>query len=116
MAIWSQIRIKGGTLSNLAGIFRPRSRAEEALRKLRTKRNYPFVSPAKSIRIIGQLTAHPCKLRLPFSADFRHFSSPPEVIPTELLLIPTDFRTRNRRKPPFFLGSDGITFFRFPTG
>jgi len=58
--------------------------------------------------------AHLCKLRLPFLAVFRRFLDLPDVIPTELLLIPSEFWAKNGRKPPFLPGSDGIIFFRFP--
>jgi hypothetical protein len=59
--------------------------------------------------------AHLCKLRLPFLEDFRRSWSLPGVIPTELLLIPSEFLPRNGGNPPLLLGSLGIIFSRFST-
>ena len=57
--------------------------------------------------------AHLCKLRLPSLAVFRSFFGLPDMIPTELLLIPSEFLPKSGGNPPFLPGSVGITFFRF---
>jgi hypothetical protein len=53
------------------------------------------------------------KLRLSFLAVFSHFLSLADVIPTELILIPTDFFENNGGFLRFLLKSVGITFFLF---
>jgi hypothetical protein len=48
--------------------------------------------------------AHLCKLRLPFLAVSRRFLSLPGVIPTELLLIPSEFLAKNGGKTAILAG------------
>jgi hypothetical protein len=64
----------------------------------------------------ADLTAHLTQAALAVFGGFPPFFEPSRGDPKRVAFDPNRLSGKNRRKPPFLLGSDGITFFRFPTG